>query len=166
MAFCSNCGNEISDATKFCPKCGHEIGSVIRADAQNTGVSSKVSSKDEITKILDYFSQHQEPYQKYDSLCQKINGYPRKTKQIFTIVTVCAFIIYFIIGFLLNTEKSEKIVHVIFSGMYIAFIIYSVYFRIFKMRKIILKLSEERDKAYSEIVEYYNAYGECAVGIE
>jgi uncharacterized RDD family membrane protein YckC len=37
MAFCANCGKEMSDLATACPNCGHPAGGAARAPAQNVG---------------------------------------------------------------------------------------------------------------------------------
>lgn len=42
--FCSKCGKEIADGTKFCPSCGQEIGGKTNSESAFTGIS-KVASE-------------------------------------------------------------------------------------------------------------------------
>ena len=40
MAFCSNCGNEILEGTKFCPNCGTQVGTVGINQESNSNVTN------------------------------------------------------------------------------------------------------------------------------
>ena len=42
--FCSNCGKEVADGTKFCPNCGQEIGGKPKSERAFAGIA-KVASE-------------------------------------------------------------------------------------------------------------------------
>ena len=89
MAFCSNCGAEIAEGTKFCPSCGTAVnGQAVSVAADtNLQVSERESSLNELSKMLEYFSKKKDLYErlKINQIYTKIEwGHGKKPKKIAT----------------------------------------------------------------------------------
>lgn len=162
MSFCSKCGTEISESTKFCPNCGQSVNFELSPSGKNEVAGSKLSAKDEIAKIYDYFSQRQDLYQRFDSLTEKINGIPQRIK-LFRFLACGIFIVFLIIAMM---YKNQKVLETIMGVILAASFGWYFYYRFIKSRLTLKKLNSERDSVNSEILDYYNAYGDCALGVE
>ncbi|MBR4599463.1 MAG: zinc ribbon domain-containing protein [Treponema sp.] len=162
MSFCSKCGTEISEATRFCPNCGQAVNFEVSPSSKNEVVGSKLSAKEEIAKIYDYFSQRQDLYQKFDALTAKINGIPQRIK-LFRFLLTGIFVVFVILAMM---YENQKVLEEIMTVVLVAAIGGYLYYRFIKSRLTLKKLNAERDSVNSEILDYYNAYGDCSLGVE
>lgn len=92
MPFCSNCGAQVDDGSRFCMSCGSPVDapSAPAAAPVYAPVAAPVyapvspyaqqgnirqESIAEINKMIQYFSQKQAQYDEYDDCCEKIEFY-------------------------------------------------------------------------------------------
>ena len=81
MPFCSNCGSQIKEESKFCNVCGAPVDDQ-QFLSKNSGLTSinqheitRKDSLDEMNRLITYFGKKQSKYDEYDKCVEQIEYY-------------------------------------------------------------------------------------------
>ena len=91
--FCSNCGNQVADGTRFCPHCGGGVASanvsipeapvapdpMMQYQMQKNAV--RHSEMRELDRLIGHFSQKADQYDDYDIATAAVNHYSRGARK-------------------------------------------------------------------------------------
>ncbi len=174
--FCSKCGAQIAEGAKFCPSCGTAVnGQSVEVVADNNSqLSERENSLNELSKMLEYFSQKKNQYCEYYSVSYNLE-LEKKTKLsksairkalLFSFISMVGSIILMNVGI-----KNDLMVLAIIGALLGFFCFISllggdiIYARIVK-KNTIKKLSYREEELKNELIDYYNKYVNCPVGIE
>lgn len=194
--FCQYCGAQLPDDAAFCPNCGKPVAAKETTPASASTpcvenayqsplkqrVDVRVTESAELSKMMGYFSEKQDKYQKFDELVKKfahivaskrvpllVWGIILLTMGFITLIAQfsdLARVVYGASGTYILNNKYMGIVLVLFNlvgaaCMIAGFIINSVN----RNRSFNNCLNELRDIS-KELYEHYDAYGTCIVSVE
>lgn len=170
--FCSNCGKEITENSKFCPHCGSAVNQIeetkTRDVAQGNGLLDKLSD----CKI--YFSQISALYDFHRIGSKLINNtvWIKKVNSKFTEGIICLLlgVITFIPTFKYIIE-NEWVPLIFLWEVVIAEIVFAivggVMTLIYKKHKSTIAFYKEKMPVIDgKIADYYNKYSDCPISIE
>lgn len=176
MAFCSNCGAEIAEGAKFCPSCGTAVnGQSVEVVADNNSqLSEREKSLDELSKMMEYFSQKKDLYGrlKNNQILTEIEwGYGKKPKKmdgvwkfLGMIPLICGWLYFLWDSIDSGWSIDISVLIVPFSCMIFSLLIQG-YGKKKKTQKL-KQLAQEKERLLQELQDYYNAYKNCPIGIE
>lgn len=179
MAFCKECGAELQGA-KFCANCGTAADDLLiqeRKSALSADASMRQASIDECKKMIQYFDQKTATCKEYDRVTETValgRGHLH-------VVLLMASIVWFVCGVLVcfaardGSFDETRIVLAIL--VFIGFILLVFLLPSALLMWGYLALNKRSKRKYgelllhqsalaTEIVDHYNAYGYCHVGLE
>ena len=152
MAFCNECGTNLNGAS-VCPNCGANTTVVVQSGTANVlaGGDVRQNTLAEFQKLLEYFGQKQAAYNEFDELYAEAQERSGKIYGVWTVIGIGAIvfgvtnILVMILGIIIlivsSTSKNNN-----------------------KQR---LEVVQARlVELETELVDYYNAYVNCPIGLE
>lgn len=112
MAYCSNCGTEISDGAKFCPKCGAELNERVTKICRNCGNECKGTEK--FCSVCGTPFEGEQPLQQITQSTpsyEDINDSPSKMKNIIPIIIVLIALVLIGGGWLYYNSSNTQAVN-------------------------------------------------------
>lgn len=173
MSFCSKCGAEITSEGNFCQKCGAQINVVTEIVTNNNGVTEQQrgsvknlrnESLAEIQNVYNYFIKKIDAYNQFGYLNSRINSFPGRKKRYVSAIGIVGMIIIIFVSFK-GMNGSNMVVSFI-NGFIAVLTTAASIFTSIKLKKINNKEIKERDSINLELINYYNAYNNCPIGIE
>ena len=182
MAFCSNCGAEIADGTKFCPSCGTAVNgqSVSAVADSNSRLLDKENSLKELSKIYEYFEKKRSVYDEWNYVNYTLSDYSENGKKkaarkflfYYFIAGIMAIVAWVLIS-LLEKISNDIIFWIIMIPtillLLLAFFLFfggGIFLAIHKQKIRIRELTARQEVLRGELNEYYHNYGSCPIGIE
>ena len=155
MAFCKQCGTDLADA-KFCPNCGSSAEGELTTQ-QNTGVPAGADTRQrclaDMEHMLNYFGAKSAEYDEFEVVEAEVED--RSSRTYFG--WIVAAVISVIIGLL-----SEDVIFYILAVPFIALFILQKK----KNKEKLAEVSARLDALRTELDQYYDDYGYCAIGQE
>ena len=180
MAFCKNCGTDLQGA-KFCANCGTAADDQLiqeRRSALSADASMRQASIDECKKMIQYFDQKTATCKEYDRVTQSValGRSHLHNLLLFFIIPWAAFGV-FLLAKSGDLSVSSKITY--FQGVLLWVGFVSLVFLLppglltwwyaalnKRSKRKFGELLLQQSLLANEIVEHYNAYGYCHVGLE
>lgn len=186
-AFCSQCGNQVSEHQRFCPSCGSPIESngnsvvAISASGAMFGNNDRMDVRNKELRTMDdlikFFSVKQSLYDEYDrvsDIIYRLSCGTSKSGMIWGIIVMAAGLLVMCIG--VSSVNSNSYYD---SGDLATFVIFSllimagggglmgIFFGLKSKRRN--QLVEYTNKYYElsdELYQYYCGYNNCPIGPE
>ena len=177
MAFCNECGADLQGA-KFCANCGTAVQDLLiqqRESALSANTNIRQASIAECKKMIQYFSQKTKTWEKYEQVSEDVRR-GRSFWHVFlfliglTWLGIGCVFVYMMFHYNPEITLIETIVGL--AGLSFYFLVPSLPFFIISSRlnkKSKAKYAELlllQDALSMEIVEHYEAYGYCHVGLQ
>lgn len=166
--FCNNCGKQNPDGAKFCNSCGANLFTASQNtvdEIQNERHKLRNAEIAEIERMIRYFSKQTTLYDKYDRLSAQIDNFSKGKHYALLVWGIIVSFLGMITTSALSGEQAGALAGVIpfliGQGMIIGHIVYAVSF---DKRKN--EFEARINQVTSELLDYYNDYGMCAVGAE
>ncbi len=178
--FCSNCGNQVADGTRFCPHCGGGIASanvsipeapvapdpMMQYQMQKNAV--RHSEMRELDRLIGHFSQKADQYDDYDIATAAVNHYSRGARK--AMIVWGAILAAFGFIFLLAQFDSEAAPLAV-VGLFLfllpgAFMIFGGIMMQVANKKNYQQALEVWQQLSEELYYHYISYPNCPVGPE
>lgn len=186
MAYCSKCGAQMADGTRFCPSCGQPVSAVASGrmnQSFNRGYQNeREEAIAELGRMSEYFGQKQDLYDTYDSQTATIKSlqYRYTTAENNKKLQKLFGAIFFLAAFFFGPSSKDSGLSLgekfskYFGVLLVEAICVGLFFldRKLKKQKLesladeISKASAAREITASKLLEHYNGYGYCPVGAE
>ena len=175
---CPRCGNSNKDDSKFCTSCGAALNEVSTLSfSQDAGLQSnntvnmrynvRSSEMNEVDRMINYFSQKNDLYAEYESLCARLDPRFKKKKVGLLVLGIIAGIIGFYVAVFGISLKSAGTIG--FGVLMIA----GGAVMIFGFIRSSSARNENYSKTYSrfdevsnELYNHYLNYGPCLVSAQ
>lgn len=169
MAFCSNCGCEVSADEKFCHSCGTALNAV-QVQNQSGNISSpnvnpREDSLKKITTYHDYFSQYEDGF-RYYLYCQDLGNTPKRKSiglKIVSIILLIYAILFLIESFalLIFGDTGFFTFSIIMSA-----IMFLVFLPLNKKVKNIKTAKNDLPVITENLEKCYAKFGDSSIGIQ
>lgn len=155
MAFCKQCGSDLSGA-KFCPNCGASAdGEMVAASYAGVPVGADVRQRSiaDMQHMISYFSAKQEQYDQFEKVSEEVMD--RSTR------SFGGWIGAAIISLLIGIFSEAAFFYVLAVAFVAGFILFK------KQNKDKLAIVTARQtELKNELEKHYEEYGYCSVGFE
>lgn len=161
MAFCKNCGTDLNGA-RFCPNCGTADGDLVVQHRNGAPVGNpRSNSLAEMENMQQYFGAKKPLHDKLDALMTKIEKQRSKKKMGWLI----SGILMSLLIWLMISGGMNWLGILIFGSIDLG-LFYMFYLQRKKNKEKIENLLVDQAITATELMDHYNAYGYCPVGIE
>ena len=176
MAFCKECGAELQGA-KFCANCGASAQDLLiqqKESALSANANIRQASIAECRKMIQYFSQKTKTWEEYEKVSEDV----QRGRSLWHVALILAALVWLGLGCLFGYMAFADS-NIALDEAFIAVAGLSLYFVLPSLPLFIIasRLNKKSKKKYEEllalqnalsleIVEHYEAYGYCHVGLQ
>ena len=177
--FCPNCGKETQQSTPFCPFCGNTLTVQQESVKQSKSVNPRQESMDELEYMHSYFSQIDSAWKRYDSLLKEAarrkGRSTSKAGLVWGIILIAIFSLSLVVVLTSNNKVFPEgpdyynyITYGFFGFMIALGILLIVLNAVRKAnnKKRIAWCEAESDRMEDLIIDHYNKYENCPIGVE